>query len=217
MPVFQWLPPQYNAVTGISTRNGSNIYRQKWDSPPGPQFSNQSQAAAISALLGGMVLSQGSDSGSPTSKPLPPSNLAAPVPIGAIVGGVLGGVVLIGVIPFSGWLYRWRRRQIMGSRNSSAPEVRISPFNLLVSVANQKSHEPDDLKWTQRPDDTCGTTNNNSENLVLPVPSISQPAEFTLEDLLLALDQQLQNEEMQSDRRWDPYEDPLQYLEIEGT
>ncbi|KAJ7231518.1 hypothetical protein C8J57DRAFT_1384819, partial [Mycena rebaudengoi] len=117
-----YLGVQYNAVLDLSTTSGSNIYSSAWLGPPATTFTGAGQTDGLSALLAVIPLeldpsSTGQSSGSPSqtgdnkSPPPPPSKKA---PVGAIAGGVVGGVALLAAALLSVWALRQLRRNTEG-------------------------------------------------------------------------------------------------------
>ncbi|KAL0565209.1 hypothetical protein V5O48_016820 [Marasmius crinis-equi] len=114
-----YISNQYNTVAQISTNVGGK-------NGTAGTFSNQSQAAAISALLGGMILI-------PDARPAagPHGNSSSEpsgfIPTGAIAGGVVGGDLAIGFIIGGFWFYVYKR---CWDERPSETEVVATPFDL---------------------------------------------------------------------------------------
>ncbi|KAJ6489088.1 hypothetical protein C8R45DRAFT_1143600 [Mycena sanguinolenta] len=116
----KYLAVQYNAVLDLATANGSNVYGYEWVGPPSSAFSAVNQTGALSILVGAISLqndtdpsgASGSTDGSTPGGPTPsgPSSLPnrTKTPIGAIAGGVAGGVALLALAAV--FVLRRRRR-----------------------------------------------------------------------------------------------------------
>ncbi|KAK0237329.1 hypothetical protein EDD85DRAFT_791000 [Armillaria nabsnona] len=103
--IKEYIGVQYNAVIKKATSGGSNIYGLPWTGPPGTLFSSFNQTIAVTALLSAIQLEDNKplskSSDSPTSthtpiakmttSPLPPNKNA----MGAIIGGVMGGLAVV--------------------------------------------------------------------------------------------------------------------------
>ncbi|KAL0565004.1 hypothetical protein V5O48_017029 [Marasmius crinis-equi] len=210
---------RFNAVTQLSTAAGSNIYGGIWDGLPASQFNNQFQAAAISALLGGSILSQDDEDSGPALPPKSSPDPAASVPTKAIIGGVVGGVVGGAIVTLAIWLFRRRKNQIKESKEEpSDPEFTISPFDLSASPVNPKSRRPGNLEQTHERDtdvDWSCSIGNDSESVGDAATTTTQAFEALVEDLRWALNQQVQTERMHNERGWETDENPPQYQESE--
>ncbi|KAJ7228050.1 hypothetical protein C8J57DRAFT_1730664 [Mycena rebaudengoi] len=150
-----YLGVQYNAVLDLSTTTNSNLYSRSWLGPPDTNFTGAGQTGAISALLAAIPLlpapsSTGPSSGSPSqtgnnnSPPLPPQSGKAPV--GAIVGGVIGGLALLAAVLLSIWALRQRQRNTDASRSVSSPVMSgliIEPFAALGSSQSSGMAPPE--------------------------------------------------------------------------
>ncbi|KAJ7201459.1 hypothetical protein C8J57DRAFT_1625704 [Mycena rebaudengoi] len=118
-----YLGVQYNAVLDFSTKSSSNIYSSAWLGPPATTFSGSGQTDGLSALLSVIPLepdpsSTGQSNGSPSQTgdnasptPPPPPSPSKKAPVGAIAGGVVGGVALLVAALLSLWALRRRRRR----------------------------------------------------------------------------------------------------------
>ncbi|KAJ7238622.1 hypothetical protein C8J57DRAFT_1478583 [Mycena rebaudengoi] len=136
-----YLGVQYNAVLDLSTKSGSNIYSIDWLGPPATTFTAAGQTDGLSTLLAVIPLepdpsSTGQSSGSPSQtgdNKSPPSKKA---PVGAIAGGVIGGVAILAAVLLSLWVLRRRRRNTdteglsMPARSPPSPVMSglIEPF-----------------------------------------------------------------------------------------
>ncbi|KAL0577761.1 hypothetical protein V5O48_004219 [Marasmius crinis-equi] len=210
------------------TQTGPDIYGQDWGGQQATQFDSQLQAAAISALLGSMVVgSEFPDDGPDENSK---SDSSASFPKGAIAGCVIGGALVVSLIAGAVWFYVWKNRRVRGS---SDPEINPTPFPVSTpSEDNLKSRRG--MKLAQGQDTfqpiTDGTADGAPENhgsprnhstpgndgAAAPAASVTaQAIDVTMEDLLLALTQQVRNERMRNERGWDSQESPPQYLESE--
>ncbi|KAF5367476.1 hypothetical protein D9758_003701 [Tetrapyrgos nigripes] len=113
--IEDYVAVQYNAMLDQATSSGSNIYRQDWQGPPTGKFVSGSQTGALQVLIDGILL--GTDSGagtSSTSSPSPPASKSSAPPVGAIVGGVIGGVVFVATgLGLAFFLVRrWRQNKL---------------------------------------------------------------------------------------------------------
>ncbi|KAJ7249634.1 hypothetical protein C8J57DRAFT_1723828, partial [Mycena rebaudengoi] len=125
-----YLGVQYNAVLDLSSKNGSNIYSRTWPGPSATIFTGLGQTDGLAALLAAIPLepdpSPGQSSGSPsptgdnTSPPPPPPPPTKKVPVGAIAGGVIGGIAVLAAVLLSLWALR--RRQPRNTQDMSIPE-----------------------------------------------------------------------------------------------
>ncbi|KAL0577229.1 hypothetical protein V5O48_004747 [Marasmius crinis-equi] len=216
-----YISNQYNAVTQISTQVGSNIYGPIWNESPTDKFSNQSQVAAISALLGGMIITldaspgAGSD-GNGNSNP----SASGSVPKGAIAGGVVGGVLGLGLIIGGVWFYTRSRKRRQEEKETLDPEIVAAPWSpSTVTETDRSSSIPRYTKQSRnyghRRDASRVTTNTNyvSESVDPPSSTTSPAGEVTTEDLLAVLAHRLRNERLGSGRGWDSHESPPQYVE----
>lgn len=124
---LNWL--QFNAVVDQATSGGNNIYGGYWTGPPSANFSGINQTTALGALIGAIGLeSFPSLSPSPSPVSLSPTPSASGMKLGAVLGGVFGGLAII-IAALSGFLWRSRsRRRKVSSSALSAPQ--ISPFDL---------------------------------------------------------------------------------------
>ncbi|KAL0564461.1 hypothetical protein V5O48_017585, partial [Marasmius crinis-equi] len=219
-----YIANQYYAVTNISRFPGSSIYGLEWDEKPTGAFNGQSQAAAISVLLGGMTLTQGGDSGSPQPNPTPSTNTSATVPEGAIAGSVMGGIAGISLIVLGIWLYRWQgygwRKK---SRKPSSSQSIVDPFPQ-ETPGPLNAHDLTGISGTHQTNwklsekqDAASTTAEDCANTGRGVgSSSSQSVDDTIEFLLLELNRRLRDERRQLDnRQWDPEESPPGYPESE--
>ncbi|KAJ7264366.1 hypothetical protein C8J57DRAFT_1718745 [Mycena rebaudengoi] len=144
-----YLGVQYNAVLDLSTQSGSNIYSRAWLGPPATTFSGQGQTDGLAALLAVIPLepdpSQSSGSPSPTGdnkSPLPPPSKKAPV--GAIAGGVVGGIALLAAVLLSIWALR-RRRQ--NTQDVWIPP-RSPPSPVMSGLITEPFPAPGSLQYT---------------------------------------------------------------------
>ncbi|KAJ3851366.1 hypothetical protein EV368DRAFT_65829 [Lentinula lateritia] len=87
-----FLGVQYNAIIDLATANGTNIYTS-WSGPPSEQYSASDQITALTVLIGAILLQDNSTS--PNSSPITTSTLSpirphTTVPVGAVIGGIVG-------------------------------------------------------------------------------------------------------------------------------
>ncbi|KAL0567390.1 hypothetical protein V5O48_014603 [Marasmius crinis-equi] len=194
---------QYNAVTQNSTIAGSNIYGQKWSGPPTETFSNQSQAAAISVLLGGMALTP--DAG-PAADPdgNSNSNPSDSVPKGAIAGGVIGCGLAIGLSVGGVWFcFRKRRRESISSKS----KVIVTPFNLQTTT--EKAQNPSILKL-----DHLRQTHGSDASRTASDNRAAASSRMQVTDGVLAVPAQSRETERRgAERGWDPHQSPPVYVE----
>jgi hypothetical protein len=121
---------QFNAVTGLATSGGTNIYGQSWTGPPNASFLGSNQVFALAALISAIGLEDEFPPSPTPSSPLSPSTSSNPPPnrksthTAAIAGGSVGGIVLLAFVLATLWLLRRQRsRAHNGSlTRSTVPE-----------------------------------------------------------------------------------------------
>ncbi|KAK0476947.1 hypothetical protein IW261DRAFT_1635377 [Armillaria novae-zelandiae] len=158
--IKEYIGIQYNAVVQKATLDGSNIYGLPWTGPPRTVFSSSNQTLALSALLSGIQLldnqSSSKISDGPTSlngittssRPPARATTSSPLtqkhnPMGAIVGGVLGGLAVLGVATACVLLYHRQHRQRNHAPpvNESSSQI-LTPF-MATRIQADISREPD--------------------------------------------------------------------------
>ncbi|ESK84824.1 glycoside hydrolase family 76 protein [Moniliophthora roreri MCA 2997] len=115
--ISAYLSTQYNAVIDLASGPG-NTYAPSWTGPAASSFDIHGQSSAISILLAGIPLANGTVT-IPPSAPLPDPTAtsftlseSSKTPVASIVGGVIGSLVFVGgVATFALVLYRHRRFQ----------------------------------------------------------------------------------------------------------
>ncbi|KAL0577971.1 hypothetical protein V5O48_004007 [Marasmius crinis-equi] len=217
---------QYNAaVDQAASQSNPNIYGSNLQGPPGTQLDVNSQLVAITVLLGGLFLSDNKSPTTPTVSPIITSEDHNRTPIGAIVGGTIGGVVAL-VLVALGYLYIRRRRQ---SRSQSAlPERIVEPYpamNTSVTTPLYTDSEPRSSLSSPVRQPTRGTiftekinraerenipprsqaTSPQSSSSVTDSRQSSRLNEATTADLIMILNDRLRNE------RFDINESPPEY------
>ncbi|KAK1221382.1 hypothetical protein PQX77_015789 [Marasmius sp. AFHP31] len=178
---------------------GSNIYGPQYNGPPGAQFKSDSQVGAIAALLGGLTVGGNNTSIEPPgtsdagagSEPRSQS-----LPIGAIVGGVIGGITLAGLVAACLWVIR-RRAQL--DHETAAQQEAPVPFLGTTSRPTGKHPPPPPGTST-----VLGRSGASSKSGITGMPV--GPMATTMEELVSAPNQHLGNE-----RQWDPNELPPDY------
>ncbi|KAJ8089978.1 hypothetical protein PM082_018556 [Marasmius tenuissimus] len=126
-----YISTQFNAVADLARSEGSNIYGPQYDGPRGAQFNSDSQAGAIAALLGGLTVGGNNSSTEPPGTPDSSAGSgprSRSVPVGAIVGGVIGGIALAGLVAASLWVYRRRVRAKSRDHETVTPWEAPAPF-----------------------------------------------------------------------------------------
>ncbi|KAK7434572.1 hypothetical protein VKT23_020108 [Stygiomarasmius scandens] len=123
-----YLGVQYNAVLDQATINGSNIYGVSWVGPPPLESSATGQVQALAVLVNGIVLSNNSDPDPPvtTSTPSLPTAKSS-LNIRAIVGGVVGSVVLIGIAAPLLYICGQRKMRVYNDIKAKR-QGRVDPF-----------------------------------------------------------------------------------------
>jgi hypothetical protein len=122
--------------------DGNDGYGQSWSGPPEP-YTPLSETVAIDVLLGGLVMAD--NASSPTSSTPDPSTNTDPVHktnLGAIIGGVIGGVAVLSMMVALGALVIRRRR---GKKNSV---VLAEPFD---GTTRDSSHPADNRRQSEKP------------------------------------------------------------------
>ncbi|KAK7021392.1 hypothetical protein VNI00_017385 [Paramarasmius palmivorus] len=159
--IGHYLGVQYNALHDLAASpvSNSNIYAGKWSGPSSSSISpdpyNQTAAAAV-LLAGIFVPMLGSNASSASSSsymttttgamPSPTSGNGRDKgrkPVGAIVGGTLGGLALLGFV-LLGLIY-WRRRQKKSERLGEEQEpgpLSPRPFMLQLHQGQENMAEP---------------------------------------------------------------------------
>ncbi|KAJ7211434.1 hypothetical protein C8J57DRAFT_1733343 [Mycena rebaudengoi] len=149
-----YLGVQYNAVLDLSTKSGSNIYSRAWLGPPATTFTGAGQTDGLSALLAVIPLepdpsSTGQSSGSPSqtgdnTSPPPPPSPSKKAPVGAIAGGVVGGIALLAAALLSLWALRRRRRN---AQDMSRP-ARSPPSPVMSGLIAEPFPAPGSSQYT---------------------------------------------------------------------
>ncbi|KAF7290159.1 Glycoside hydrolase family 76 protein [Mycena indigotica] len=161
LSIASYLAVQYNAVADLAKQPGGDIYGGFWQGPPGLTFDPASQTTAIQALISSLaVTDSGPVSPSGTSSgPSPPTNSAAPAPnsksessIGAIVGGVVSGILVLGAlaIVLICRIRMLRRRQL--------PLALLEPHYAAVNMSEVSPGLPSRPSYSSpaRPSETSG-------------------------------------------------------------
>ncbi|KAJ7901488.1 hypothetical protein B0H13DRAFT_2335973 [Mycena leptocephala] len=128
--VGEYITVQFNAVTGLATSGGTNIYGQSWTGPPNASFLGSNQVFALAALISAIGLEDEFPPTPTPSSPLSPSTSSNPPPnrksthTAAIAGGSVGGIVFLAFVLATLWLLRRQRsRAHNGSlTRSTVPE-----------------------------------------------------------------------------------------------
>ncbi|KAL0564394.1 hypothetical protein V5O48_017652 [Marasmius crinis-equi] len=207
-----YISNQYNAVTQISTNAGSNIYGHLWNESSTGTFSNQSQVGAISALLGGIILTPDASpaagtNGNSSSKP------SGSISQGAIAGGVIGGGIAISLIIGGVWFYTRFRKRRREEEETSDPEIVATPFDLQATTGKaQRSKIPksDHLGQTHEPDASYRSITRDPANDNTDALSSTMDA---VDDLLVALAQTLETAQRGVERGRNSEESPPSYVE----
>ncbi|PBK61062.1 hypothetical protein ARMSODRAFT_1025971 [Armillaria solidipes] len=119
--IKEYIGVQYNAVIEKATSGGSNIYAMPWIGPPRTSFFSYAQTVGLTALLSAIQLvddqSPLKSSDSPASSCTPTAKMTtSPSPskkntMGAVVGGVVGGLAVLALTIVCVLLCRRRHRQ----------------------------------------------------------------------------------------------------------
>ncbi|KAK7030989.1 hypothetical protein VNI00_010216 [Paramarasmius palmivorus] len=132
-----YLGVQYNALLDLATQNHSNMYAGKWSGPAPLNSDLLNQTAASEVLIAGILIQSIQNSSTPTpkqphSQPMMPPNRDTKQPIGAIVGGTVGGGIgLAGLfITFFVMYHRHQQKEPgllspfqMGAEQDAVPDV----------------------------------------------------------------------------------------------
>ncbi|KAF8075274.1 hypothetical protein FPV67DRAFT_1665996 [Lyophyllum atratum] len=184
----------YNAVVDLSTINGSNIYGGAWSGPPSPTFSIDNQTRALAALNGGILLPITLSSSTPNLSPDDGGDKSSPV--GAIAGGVVGGLVLICAIVMLLLLLRRRQRQRQREHQEAADNIAVyepfmataPPSTFAVTTAprdNEKRRQPAQAQaWGHQASSSTSAPSNSESSRTRPQESRDDiPTEELLEML----------------------------------
>ncbi|KAL0057300.1 hypothetical protein AAF712_016062 [Marasmius tenuissimus] len=186
-----YISTQFNAVADLATAGGSNIYGPQYNGPSGAQFNSDSQAGAIAALLGGLTV--GGNNPSAGSGPRSQS-----VPVGAVLGGVIGGIALAGLVATSLWVYRRRVRAKSQDHKTASQWGAPDPFLDTLPTTTGKNLPP--------PPEASIFLSRSDANSDSGVTSTLEFMATAMEGLVSTLNQRVENE-----RRWDPNEQPPEY------
>ncbi|KAI3608917.1 glycoside hydrolase family 76 protein, partial [Moniliophthora roreri] len=172
--IREYLGVQYNAVLDNTREPGTNVYAASWTGPPSSNFSFNNQTNALSMLIAAIpirndtldITSGGPNT--PTTGGDKPSN-KAPLNVGAIVGGVVGGLAFLALLLIL-VLYLIRRRRARqaqsltntrdGDRNiteNSDSTHQVRPFTWIPEKARQQAPAP----RTNRPEAQNTTTSSD--------------------------------------------------------
>ncbi|KAK1224564.1 hypothetical protein PQX77_012543, partial [Marasmius sp. AFHP31] len=191
----------FNAVVDSTMSGGSNIYHPKYDKPAGGQFNSDSQVEAIAALLGGLTVRENNAS----TEPLGVSNASAEseprsrsLPIGAIVGGVIGVIALAGL--GAAFLLVYRCRVCAKSRDHETAAQWEAPVPFLDKTPSPTGKHP------PPPPETSTILGRSDASSDSEVAGTLECLVTAIEELVSALNQRLG-----SGRRWDPNELPPEY------
>ncbi|KAJ7251965.1 hypothetical protein C8J57DRAFT_1351847 [Mycena rebaudengoi] len=151
--IKMYLGVQYNAVLDLSTKGGSNIYSRAWLGPPATTFTGAGQTDGLSALLAVIPLEPdpspaGQSSGLPSQtgdNKAPPPSPSKKAPVGAIAGGVVGGIALLAAVLLSLWALRRRRRR--STQDVSRP-ARSPPSPVMSGLIAEPFPAPGSSQYT---------------------------------------------------------------------
>ncbi|KAJ7626999.1 hypothetical protein FB45DRAFT_1059860 [Roridomyces roridus] len=117
---------QYNAILGLATTPGTNIYANSWTGPASSVFSSGAQTNALGPLIGALSFTNDSTPSSSSSASSSTSSAGpSPTPTpaddhtqvtkktnqGPIIGGVVGGILLLAAVTLGVFLFCRRRRE----------------------------------------------------------------------------------------------------------
>ncbi|KAF9270243.1 hypothetical protein L218DRAFT_982845 [Marasmius fiardii PR-910] len=203
----QFLGVQYNAVLSNARSTGSNdsFYSASWTGPPSPSnFDFDSQTNAMSILVAAIPV-RDSDLGGSGGDPPQTTTVVAPNShppnIGAIIGGVIGGLAVLSLILVTALYLVRRRHKSIDSRarsqadsNTNDPEnvqpVRQGPF-----VPVYEKSRPRELRNSLPTTTVSGTTgfSGDSEFTSSSEAEISRfSGMIPTEDLVRMLNERLQ-------------------------
>ncbi|KAJ7488237.1 hypothetical protein FB451DRAFT_1226753 [Mycena latifolia] len=198
--VGAYIAVQFNAVTDLATSSGTNIYGSAWTGPPSARFSGFNQTMALAALLSAMGVS--SDSGTPSSSTMAPSGTPSSSStknhpkLGAILGGVLGGIAIISIAILVVFLLL-------------EPFMAVTTDPIPVSSSPGLRHEK--RRLDQHPTSTAAGMNGEGSGAMTsatgpPGPGLDHPdSSLPTEALVELLNRRLRN------RQWDDGETPPDY------
>ncbi|KAG7099242.1 hypothetical protein E1B28_001105 [Marasmius oreades] len=214
--IRQYLGVQYNAVLSNARSMGSNrnIYSASWTGPPSvSNFDFNSQTNAMSILVAAIPV-RDSDSDTPgvtSAGPPTPTGSNNPVPgprplnIGAIAGGVIGGLALVSLILVAALYLIRRHLRSVSSRKGIEVEPesgQLQPFTLI-----SEKNPPRPKFHLSLPATTASGFSGSS---LLTSSSSTEPFRLgsmvPTEELFRML-----NERLQSGREWRGEEAPPEY------
>ncbi|KAF7349839.1 Glycoside hydrolase family 76 protein [Mycena venus] len=240
--VGDYIAVQFNAVTDLATSNGTNVYAGSWSGPPSATFSAVNQTYALAALISALDVENDSAVSAtapttstksstsvvglpPTESSQPPGHSTAPAPqkesshLAAIIGGVLGGVVAVGLLLAALW--RLRKRDSPTAKNSSRRPV--NPFTAQVPSSGipatpwrleklrEQQNRPLPIEGDGQPaiaasaSSLINSSSNNAESADDVRADIVRPAAVPTDPLVTVLNAWLQT------RQWDGREAPPEY------
>lgn len=203
-------------MTNLATAKDTNIYSGSWTGPPSASFSGTNQNLGLSALISAIGLETVSPS-SPSTSPAPTPSLHTSKPhktrTAAILGGALGGLALVALVPTMFWVLHRRpahQKSValvqpfpLSAHNSPIPKAPVETFPdgpLTVSQYTEKH---------RRRSSPAPSTYPGSRSTTVPTdntaPSTSNVRDLPTEQLVQLLNQRLQN------RQWDETETPPGY------
>ncbi|KAK1227453.1 hypothetical protein PQX77_009554 [Marasmius sp. AFHP31] len=214
--VRRYLAVQYNAL--VDQTNFPS------DTPPiyGPgfssatQFSNYAQMGAITTLLGGVI--SGDDSAEVTPNDPRAGDVVDhdKVPVGAIIGGVVGGFAGLVLVAAGGCCYHRRRhsRQLVKS-----PTVEPYPAGLTFRQGKCEKRMPPGSPASQSSAGTTASESSVPTSLAFALePQPTRTREATTAELVTLLNQRLGIEPQGANSgQWNAYESPPEYRSQTGS
>ncbi|KAK7464758.1 hypothetical protein VKT23_005965 [Stygiomarasmius scandens] len=173
--VKSYLATQYNAVLDQATTPNTNIYGF-WTGPPSSKISGDNQTVALNILVDAISLNETTTSGSPasptpTDSPEPESPKSSSNKIGAIIGGVIGGIVFTSLAILVGV---WFRRKHL--RKNGLLEMGQSGH--VLPFLQRRYHSAEGEKGnreTQSQSASNATTNIQQKNRKAPIMNPVMP------------------------------------------
>ncbi|KAI3605511.1 glycoside hydrolase family 76 protein [Moniliophthora roreri] len=123
--IQQYLSVQYNAVLDLATESGSNVYGTSFAGPPPNQFTADGQIRSQSILLGAISLRNDTTTNPESETPNYPDPPRSNKNIGAIVGGVVGGIFFIVLVGLAVFFFRRRRHRYRPQVDLNEGESRL--------------------------------------------------------------------------------------------
>ncbi|KAL0565814.1 hypothetical protein V5O48_016205 [Marasmius crinis-equi] len=141
--INKYLAVQYNALLDRSTTNGSDNYSDDWNGPPNSTYDVDGQINALGVLIPVIAL--------PDTNSTPPTSLSEKRrPIGEIVGGVVGGILVLAAL-IAVYLARrhWKRKPLPPVQPIHIEPFTQSPGLVAPSLESRQPEQVGELNETQ--------------------------------------------------------------------